>query len=151
MNYRVMFDSITPGWTPSAEQNLLYLRSAQHELNERFIEDGYLYLKDALDYIGIACPFNEGIGWWFTIGDPPWDYDNYISFGLYNESIKLNRNFVNGLVPDCILDFNCMGNVTDYFMDQAIYIGGPELAQDFFDYPWIHHNGLRLGGIRWEE
>ena len=50
-----------------------------------------------------------------------------------------------------MLDFNVMGNLTDYMMDQAIYIGGPELAQDFFDYPWVHHSGLALGGQYWDE
>jgi len=151
MQYRVLFDSMVPCWTPNPEENLAYLKSMQNVLNDKFCDDGYLYLKDALNIMGISCPFPEGIGWWYTIGDPPWDYENYISLGIYDESIKLNRKFVNGLMPICMLSFNCMGNLTDYLLDQAIYIGGPELAQDFFDYPWIHHNGLKLGGQLWEE
>ena len=140
-----------PGWTPSPEENLSYLKSMQSVLNAKFHEDGYLYLKDALNIMGATCPFDEGIGWWLEFGDVPWDYQDFIDIGIYNESIKLNRRFVNGEMPNCILDFNCMGNLTDYMMDQAIYIGGPELAQDFFDYPWVHHNGLCLGGQRWDE
>lgn len=151
MQYRVLFDSMIPGWTPDPEENLLYLKSIQNVLNAKFHEDGYLYLKDALNIMGVACPFDEGIGWWLEFGDVPWDYHDFIDIGIYNETIKLNRRFVNGEMPNCMLDFNVMGNLTDYMMDQAIYIGGPELAQDFFDYPWVHHSGLALGGQYWDE
>ena len=151
MTYKVLFDSMVPGWTPSPEENLQYLKSIQAVLNAKFHEDGYLYLKDALNIMGMACPFPEGIGWWLEFGDVPWDYQDFIDIGIYDETSKLNRKFVNGTMPNCMLNFNCMGNLTDYMIDQAIYIGGPELAQDFFDYPWIHHNGLKLGGQRWEE
>ena len=150
MTYRVIFDELCPGWSVNPERTLEYLRSIESVLNAKFNDDGYLYLKDALDIMGIACPFNDGIGWWYEIGNPPWDIDNYISLGLYNEQIVENRRFINGITSNCVLDFNCMGNLSDYMLDQAIYIGGPELAQDFFDYPWIHHSGIVKGGIRWD-
>lgn len=119
-------------------------------LNAKFNEDGYLYLKDALNIMGLASPFNEGLGWWYTIGNPPWDVNNYISLGIYDIEKKLNRMFVNGMETRCYLTFNVMGDLNDYFLDQAIYIGGPEMAQDFFDYPWLHHTGLAVGGTLWE-
>lgn len=150
MSYRIKFDEMCPDWSPNPEETLDYLRSMELVLNRKFENDGYLYLVDALDIMGIAAPFDEGIGWWYEVGDPPWDYENYISMGLYNETIEVNRRFINGLSPYCILDFNCMGNLNDYMLDQAIYIGGPELAQDFFDYPWIHQN-LSIGGTKWDE
>ena len=151
MEYRILFDSMCPGWNVNPEITLEYLKSIQNVLNEKFKDDGYLYLKDALDIMGLACPFPEGLGWWYEVGDIPWDIDNYISIGVYDISHPLNRKFVNGLETRCYLTFNVMGDLTQYFMDQAIYIGGPELAQDFFDYPWLHHNGLAVGGIRWDE
>ena len=151
MYYRVLFDHMCPDWSPNPENNLDYLKSMEVCFNNRFESDGYLYLKDVLNSLGIACPFDEGIGWWWTIGEPPWEVCNYISLGLYNIDLLENRRFINGLNPNCILDFNCMGNLTDYMLDQATYIGGPELAQDFFDYPWLHHSGLATGGIRWDE
>ena len=150
MSYRIKFDEMCPDWSPNPEETLDYLKSMELVLNRKFENDGYLYLVDALDIMGIAAPFDEGIGWWYEVGDPPWDYDNYISMGLYNETIEANRRFINGLSPYCILDFNCMGNLNDYMLDQAIYIGGPELAQDFFDYPWIHQN-ISVGGQKWEQ
>ncbi len=152
MVYRVIFDNMCPNWSYEPEENLEYLKYMEDVLNQRFAEIGYLYLKDALNDMGIACPFNENVGWWYeSSNDLPWHCDNRISFGLYNEKIQENRRFINGLIPDCVLDFNVMGNLTDYMLDQAIYIGGPELAQDFFDYPWVHHSGLALGGQYWDE
>ena len=151
MNYRVIFDEMCSDWSPDPEQNLDYLKSMEQCLNNKFETDGYLYLKDALNIMGLACAFDEGIGWWYEFGNVPWDFDNRISLGLYNENIIANRRFINGLIPNCVLDFNCMGNLTDYMLDQAIYIGGPELAQDFFDFPWLHHNALSEGGTRWAE
>lgn len=150
MSYRVIFDDNCPDWSPDPEQNLDYLKSMEQCFNNKFESDGYLYLKDALNALGLACPFNEGIGWWYEVGELPWNTENYISLGLYNPKLVVNRRFVNGLVPNCILDFNCHGNLNDYMLDQAIYIGGPELAQDFFDYPFIHFD-LTEGGIRWDE
>ena len=151
MEYRILFDSMCPGWSTNPEETLEYLKSIESVLNAKFYDDGYLYLKNALNIMGMTCPFDEGIGWWYEVGNPPWDVENYISLGIYDEKRKLNRLFVNGLETRCFLTFNCMGNLTDYMLDQAIYIGGPELAQDFFDYPWLHHNGLSEGGTRWED
>ena len=151
MSYRILFDSLCPGWSTNPEETLDYLKSIQSVLNAKFNEDGYLYLKDALNIMGMACPFPEGLGWWYESGDVPWDVENFISIGIYDISQTLNRKFVNGLDTRCFLTFNVMGDLTQYMLDQAIYIGGPELAQDFFDYPWIHHYGLKAGGVRWPE
>ena len=120
-------------------------------LNEKFEEDGYLYLKDALNIMGMTCPFPEGIGWWWEEGPLPWEHENYVSLGIYDISRTLNRKFINGLDTRCFLTFNPNGDLGQYYWDKAIMIGGPEMAQDFFDYPWLHHTGLAKGGIRWAE
>ena len=120
-------------------------------LNAKFEEDGYLYLKDALNIMGMACPFPEEIGWWWEDVPLPWDHENYISIGIYDITHKLNRKFVNGLDTRCFLTFNVHGDLGQYYWDKAMTIGGPELVQDFFDYPWIHHSGLALGGQYWDE
>lgn len=147
--YKVLFDSICPGWRNDPEANLEYLKKMQKIHNDEFQEVGYLYLKDLLNDLNLAVPFPEGIGWWYDGTELPWEHENYISYGLYEN--PENRPFINGYIPNAILQFNVSGDLTNYMLDKAIYIGGPELAQDLFDYPWIHHNGLAFGGMRWEE
>lgn len=149
--YRILFDSMRPGWSTNPEKTLEYLKSIQNVLNEKFCDDGYLYLKDALNIMGLACPFPEGIGWWYENVDLPWEHPNYISLGIYDINQRLNRMFINGCETRCYLTFNVHGDLSQYYWDMAITIGGPELAQDLFDYPWLHHNGLSEGGIRWDE
>lgn len=148
--YRILFDSMCPGWSVDPEETLNYLRDIEVLLNAKFDEDGYLYLKDALNIMGLACPFPEGIGWWYEDVELPWDHENYISLGIYDIEHTLNRRFINGLDTRCYITFNPTGDLTQYYLDRAIMIGGPELAQDLFDYPWLHHNGLAIGGIEWD-
>ena len=146
MAYRITFDDMCPEWTSNPEENLNILKLAEKEFNIQLIDQGYLYLKDLLNQMGIVTPFPEGLGWWIENVDLPWNTENFISFGLYNIDILQNRKFVNGLSPIAILDFNVTGDLTQYMLDKAIMIGGPELAQDFFDFPWLHDNGLYFEG-----
>lgn len=148
--YQIIFDDMCPGWSRNPEETLAYLRSIEKELNEIFSDEGHLYLKDALNLMGIACPFPEGIGWWYESDPLPWDHENYISLGIYDIEQELNRRFVNGLDTRCCLTFNVHGDLTQYYWDMSIVIGGPELAQDLFDYPWLHHSGLAIGGQYWD-
>ena len=148
--YRLLFDSMCPGWSPEPEETLAYLKSIEKVLDAKFNEDGYLYLKDALNIMGLACPWPEGIGWWYEFTDLPWDHENKVSLGIYDIEKTLNRKFINGLDTRCFLTFNVHGDLTQYYTDMAIVIGGPELAQDLFDYPWLHHSGLAFGGQHWD-
>ena len=100
--------------------------------------------------MGLACPWPEGIGWWYEDCVLPWEHDNYISLGIYDDQSILNRRFINGLERNCYITFNPHGDLTQYYWDMSIMIGGPELAQDLFDYPWLHHNGLAIGGQYWD-
>lgn len=146
MAYRITFDDLCPEWTTDPEENLSFLKFAERKFNEILFKQGYLYLKDLLNEMSIAAPFPEGLGWWIETVDLPWDVENFISFGLYNIDIPQNRRFINGLSPIAVLDFNVMGDLTQYFLDHAIMIGGPEFAQNFFDFPWLHNSGLYLEG-----
>lgn len=118
-------------YTRSPAMNLKYLKECQAKCNYILHKDGYLFLGDVFNIIGLpSIPNMDGIGWWI---DPYDENSNYVDFGIYDHTKKTSRDFVNGLQPDIILDFNVDGRLTDYLIDLGIHVGGPDLAREFFE------------------
>lgn len=111
--YAKFFDEACSGWTKDPEKNLFYLRCQQDYANEKLKADGYLFLNDVYDMIGIPrTKAGQIVGWIYDDKNPIGD--NYVDFGIYDTHRgETNRNFVNGYERTILLDFNVDGNILD--------------------------------------
>lgn len=107
------FDEKSTEWEKQPEYNLSFLRARQSEATTRLRRDGYLFLNDVYDMLGIPRT-KEGqvYGWIYTKNNPVGD--NQVDFGIYNVN-RANRDFVNGYEPCILLDFNIDGPILDTF------------------------------------
>lgn len=82
------------------------LRSVEEWANAEFQEQGYLYLQDVYNNLGLPEKYApDGVGWCAGIGD------DYVSFGIY--SIR-NGDAITHLEPIYWLDFNVDGYILPY-------------------------------------
>lgn len=110
--YAKCFDDGCKGWDKDSEYNLMYLRHVQSYLNEKLRSQGYLFLNDAYDELGIPrTKAGQVVGWVFDEKNPVGD--NYIDFGIYDLYKEGSRDFVNGYERTIWLDFNVDGNILD--------------------------------------
>lgn len=122
--YAKFFDKTADFWEDDAEYNLMFLKKVQCQFNDMFRKidaktgkHPVIFLNDAYKALGIQTTrAGQMIGW---VWDDTKPYEeNYIDFGLYNDS-EATRRFVNGLEPCILLDFNVTGNVLEQ-MDEAV-------------------------------
>ena len=112
--YGKYFDDSCKGWTRDADYNLMFLRRQQDYATDKLRSQGYLFLNDVYDLLGIprtkagAC-----VGWIYDEKNPVGD--NFVDFGIYDAHKTDNRNFVNGSEKWALLDFNVDGNILHYF------------------------------------
>lgn len=112
-DYARFFDVGCKGWDKDPEYNLLTLRHVQNWANEKLKSQGYLFLNDVYDALGIArSRAGQVVGWVYDEKNPIGD--NFVDFGLYNNSSEEVRRFVNGFERTILLDFNVDGNVLEY-------------------------------------
>ena len=116
--YAKIFDESNPNWSHNPAANLMFLRSQQQFANEKLRAEGYLFLNDVYQALGMPRT-SEGqiVGW---VWDPKDEIDghigdDYVDFGIYNELYKdaARRDFINGAEPCVWLDFNVDGVVYD--------------------------------------
>lgn len=113
-DYARVYDCGCDNWQKDAEHNLWYLKQQQNYANEKLKANGYLFLNDVYDMLGIPrSKAGQLVGWIYDSKDPNHKGDNYVDFGIYNISIEANRDFVNGYEPTIILDFNVDGPIYD--------------------------------------
>lgn len=146
-----LFDSHCTNYTTNPSINLKYLKTCQKKCNDILYNDGYLFLNDVFSIIGMPGMDNiDGIGWWIDVNDR--ENSNFVDFGIYDRTKKTSRDFVNGLRPDIILDFNVDGNLSDYLIDLGLHLGGPDLAKEFFERQDAYKQYLDEMGYRalWE-
>lgn len=109
------FDDGCTGWDPNPEYSLMFLNQQQNYANDRLKRQGYLFLNDVYDMLGIPkCKEGQTHGWVYDEKNPIGD--NFIDFGIYNLHIEKNRDFVNGYEKVILLDFNHDGNILKYIM-----------------------------------
>lgn len=110
--YSKFFDSSCAGWDDDPETNLFFLKSQETYANQKLKAQGYLFLNDIYDSLGIPrTKAGQCVGWIYNLDNP--SGDNYIDFGIYNTNIEKNRDFVNGYEPVILLDFNVDGDILD--------------------------------------
>ena len=107
------FDDGCAGWDPNPEYSLMFLNQQQNYANDKLRRQGYLFLNDVYDMLGIPkCKEGQTHGWVYDEKNPIGD--NFVDFGIYNISRRKNRDFVNGYEKVILLDFNHDGNILKY-------------------------------------
>lgn len=108
--YARFFDESCTGWTKSAEDNLRCLKMVQSWANKKLQSQGYLYLNDVYEALGIPkTKAGHVVGWIYDEVHPVGD--NFVDFGIYDLYNEKARDFVNGYERTILLDFNVDGNV----------------------------------------
>lgn len=107
--YSRWFDETCASWSNDAELNRAFLETQQQFANDKLKAQGYLFLNDVYNMLGMPRT-KKGcvVGWIYDEKNPVGD--NYVDFDLFDDR---NRDFINGLKTDVLLDFNVDGNILD--------------------------------------
>ena len=101
-NCTATFNSSCSEWESDPVYNLMYLRQQQRYANDMLINRGHLFLNEVYDMLGLPrTMLGQLLGWSSKTS-------KIVDFGLASEQ---NKNFVNGLTADALLDFNVCGIV----------------------------------------
>ena len=87
------------------EEAYNHVKAQEEWANAVLQEQGYIFLQDVYDSLGIDRFAPDGVGWCAGIGD------DFVDFGIYNVR---NGRAVNGLEPVILLDFNHDGYILPY-------------------------------------
>lgn len=111
--YARFFDDGCKGWEKNSEYNLTFLNSQQNYANDKLRAQGYLFLNEVYEMLGIpATKAGQVVGWIYNPDDPK-SGDNYVDFGIYDPYVEKCRDFVNGYERTILLDFNVDGYILD--------------------------------------
>lgn len=109
-DYARVFDESCIGWEKDAEHNLYFLKVQQEYANQKLKAQGYLYLNDVYDMLGIPrTKAGQIVGWVYDEKNPVGD--NYVDFGVYDITRERVRAFINGYERNIILEFNVDGDI----------------------------------------
>lgn len=109
-DYARFFDETCGAWTKDPEYNLTFLKLQQSYANKKLQEQGYLYLNDVYEMLGMQkSKAGHVVGWIYDKDNQLGD--NYVDFGIYDLYDEQKRNFVNGYERSILLDFNVDGNI----------------------------------------
>lgn len=110
--YARFFDDGCLGWEKDAEHNLYTLRCVQNYANDKLQKQGYLFLNDLYEMLGIPkTKAGQVVGWIYDEARP--NGDNYVDLGLYNVENEKARDFVNGRERTILIDPNVDGVILD--------------------------------------
>lgn len=111
-DYARFYDDGCNNWEKDAEHNLWFLKQQQNWANDKLRAQGYLFLNDVYDMLGIPrTKAGQVVGWIYDEKNP--NGDNFVDFGIYNSNREVNRDFVNGYERTILLDFNVDGPIID--------------------------------------
>lgn len=117
-DYAKFFDRYCVNWQKDPELNLSFLKGQQAWANQKLKSDGYLFLNDVYESLGIPkTRAGQTVGWIYDEKNPIGD--NCVDFGIYNSAYAPNRDFVNGYEPVILLDFNVDGDIL-YMIEEEI-------------------------------
>ncbi|MDO4292097.1 MAG: DUF6353 family protein [Eubacteriales bacterium] len=110
--YARFYDDGCKCWEKDPEYNLVFLKAQQQYANDKLHADGYLFLNDVYDMLGIPrTKAGQVVGWIYDEKNPVGD--NFVDFGIYDINRPSNRDFVNGYERTILLDFNVDGSILD--------------------------------------
>ena len=111
--YAKFFDEYCKGWQKDPDYNLMYLRNMQSFANDKLRCQGFLFLNDVYEMLGIPkTKAGQIVGWIYDKEHPIGD--NYVDFGIYDLDSESKRLFVNGHERSILLDFNVDGPILEY-------------------------------------
>ena len=113
--YAVFFDELSPMYQKDAELNKFFLLQQQEWANQKLRADGYLFLNDVYDSLGVKkTKAGQIVGWIYDEFNPIGD--NCVDFGIfdtYRQGADRRRDFVNGYEKAILLDFNVDGDILE--------------------------------------
>ena len=121
--YSFFFEESNPYWEKDGNYNRMFLLAQQQYANDKLRANGYLYLNDVLDTLGIPrTKAGQIVGWVYNPNNP--NGDNYVDFGIYETYRKDQESFVKDKAMRerfgkevyervVLLDFNVDGNILD--------------------------------------
>ena len=116
--YARFFDESSPYWEKDALYNHTFVQMKQNEFNIKLQAEGFVFLNDVYDALGLPkTKAGQIVGWIYNEDNPIGD--NYIDFGLYDVYKESSKDFVNGYERSVLLDFNVDGPIIDYIDDIA--------------------------------
>lgn len=107
-DYARFFDETCANYEPgNMDYNLAYLRAQQQFANDRLRVEGYLFLSDVYEALGIKrTKMSQTVGWVYRPENP--DGDNFVDFGI----LETNRETEDGGYEKAILlEFNVDGPI----------------------------------------
>lgn len=108
--YARIFDELNPNYEKDPEINLMFLRRCERYANDRLHANGFIFLNEVYDMLGFQpSKIGQSVGWIYDPSNK--DSSGYIDFNLYDTRKQSSRDFVNGLEPAVVLDFNVDGNI----------------------------------------
>ena len=108
--YARFFDESNVNFIPDSSHNHYFLSMAERIANDRLRTQGYLFLNDVYEDLGISkTPEGQLAGWIYT-DDENEEGDNYIDFGI-SDIVRLLDN--DEQTQSIILDFNVDGVILD--------------------------------------
>jgi hypothetical protein len=111
-DYARFYDDGCNGWSKDPDYNKMFLKAQQQYANDKLVAQGYLFLSDVYNMLGIPeSKASRVVGWVYNPENP--DGDNYVDFGIFDVTKENSRDFVNGYEPVILLDFNVDGNIWD--------------------------------------
>ena len=121
-DYTFFFDESNPYWEKDGNYNRMFLLAQQQYANDKLRANGYLYLNDVLDTLGIPrTKAGQIVGWVYNPDNP--NGDNYVDFGIYETYRRNEESFVKDAAMRevgkevyervVLLDFNVDGNILD--------------------------------------
>lgn len=112
--YARFFDELCPNWNRDPELNMMFLRAQQNYANEKLQAQGYLFLNEVYNMLGLpGSQAGQAVGWRARVSGSE-NGDGYVDFNIFRGN-RASRDFVNGYEPSILLDFNVDGPILDEF------------------------------------
>lgn len=108
--YARYFDEYSHSWVKQPEYNLIFLKCQQNYANDLLHSRGHVFLNEVYDMCGIERSQAGAVVGWVITKDQG---DNFIDFGVFDETRERARDFVNGREGSILLDFNVDGVIYD--------------------------------------
>lgn len=105
--YARFYDEFAKNWQPDPEANRIFLTNQERWANDKLQSNGYLFLNDVYDMLGLdRTKPGQFVGW--TLDGSG---DGYVNFHIYDAPNA--AAFVNGYEASILLDFNVEGSIVD--------------------------------------
>ena len=106
--YKFRFDKYSPSWESNKDCNLYFINGVENWANDLLKLQGYLFLNDVLDRLGLPRTKAGQIVGWVVNGEG----DGYVDFGVVDCETLENVNYNDNAFD---LNFNVDGDILNKF------------------------------------